>query len=666
MSLNYYFEEEENNREESINNYKYLFLNYENNMPSLNEALNQIFKSAVFDDSKVKSLTDDIIEKCKQAIDPRFNKIKNKYKNVSLDDAYIICSYTCESYDTKYSPYKILNQNLVSNNRKQGVVNISKYLYIFLKSLRKLERYYPINQNRYLYRCISHKVRIEKDPKNDKLIPYVNGIQKTFWGFTSTSINPKMTLNFLGKKNQLKTGTIFTIGGDVWGYDIKLFNYYNEEEILLEPETKFIVDSVLPPVNDVINIICKTLKSPLILDSNEEQPTKIIDNNNIINNKFDNNMLNNYYNNYIVKIEGEIKNNSISSCVRGIGYLCNIPSKNMKILITYNETINLEILNNIQKLKIYINNKEIIIDMNINRYKYTNEELDITIIEILKEDNIITFLEIDGIIDSKDYTNENILAIYFQNENLLTKMNGIILKKNNSNYLCNIESYKNGIIILNNNLKLFGIIKENNDNNLIEFMSMNTIINNINYIKCIHEIKKDDLGKDIQILNNEFFIREKNEEILKKMNAIINGALKSNILTYKFNKEGLYTIYITSNGLIKNMSSMFSFCSSLKEINLSSFNTNQVTDMSYMFSHCSSLKEINLSSFNTNQVTNMSSMFYHCHSLKEINLSSFNTNQVTDMRGMFYDCSSLDELNTNDEKIKKEFKNNKNSCCIIV
>ena len=510
MSLNYYFEEEENNREESINNYKYLFLNYENNILSLNEALNQIFKSAVFDDSKVKSLTDDIIEKCKQAIDPRFNKIKNKYKNVSLDDAYIICSYTCESYDTKYSPYKILNQNLVSNNRKQGVVNISKYLYIFLKSLRKLERYYPINQNRYLYRCISHKVRIEKDPKNDKLIPYVNGIQKTFWGFTSTSINPKMTLNFLGKKNYLKTGTIFTIGGDVWGYDIKLFNYYNEEEILLEPETKFIVDSVLPPVNDIINIICKTLKSPLILDSNEEQTTKIIDNNNIINNKFDNNILNNYYNNYIVKIEGEIKNNSISSCVRGIGYLCNIASKNMKILITYNEIINLEILNNIQKLKIYINNKEIIIDMNINRYKYTNEELDITIIEILKEDNIITFLEIDGIIDSKDYTNENILAIYFQNENLLTKMNGIIVKKNNSNYLCNIESYKNGIIILNNNLKLFGIIKENNDNNLIEFMSMNTIINNINYIKCIHEIKKDDLGKDIQILNNKNLIWEKN------------------------------------------------------------------------------------------------------------------------------------------------------------
>jgi hypothetical protein len=111
------------------------------------------------------------------------------------------------------------------------------------------------------------------------------------------------------------------------------------------------------------------------------------------------------------------------------------------------------------KIIVYINNRELEINMKINRYKCTNEELDITIIEILKEDNINTFLEIDRYIDSKYYTNENILAIYFQNENLLTKMNGIIVKKNNSNYLCNIESYKNGIIILNNNLNLFNLYK---------------------------------------------------------------------------------------------------------------------------------------------------------------------------------------------------------------
>ena len=35
------------------------------------------------------------------------------------------------------------------------------------------------------------------------------------------------------------------------------------------------------------------------------------------------------------------------------------------------------------------------------------------------------------------------------------------------------------------------------------------------------------------------------------------------------------------------MSSMFSKCSSLKELNLNNFNTNNVKDMEYMFEGCS-------------------------------------------------------------------------------
>ena len=67
---------------------------------------------------------------------------------------------------------------------------------------------------------------------------------------------------------------------------------------------------------------------------------------------------------------------------------------------------------------------------------------------------------------------------------------------------------------------------------------------------------------------------------------------------------------------------------------------------------CSSLKELNLSNFNTNNVTNMIGMFSGCSSLKELNLSNFNTNNVTDMEGMFYECS--EQLKN---KIKSEYKN---------
>ena len=74
--------------------------------------------------------------------------------------------------------------------------------------------------------------------------------------------------------------------------------------------------------------------------------------------------------------------------------------------------------------------------------------------------------------------------------------------------------------------------------------------------------------------------------------------------------------------------------------------------MSHMFSWCSSLKELNLNNFNTKNVTDMSAMFYECSSLKELNLSNFNTDNVTNMRYMFSKCS--DELKL---KIRSQYKN---------
>ena len=62
--------------------------------------------------------------------------------------------------------------------------------------------------------------------------------------------------------------------------------------------------------------------------------------------------------------------------------------------------------------------------------------------------------------------------------------------------------------------------------------------------------------------------------------------------------------------------------------------------MADMFYECSSLKELNFSNFNTNNVTNMCGMFDGCSSLRELNLSNFNTNNVTHMLGMFYGCST--------------------------
>ena len=41
----------------------------------------------------------------------------------------------------------------------------------------------------------------------------------------------------------------------------------------------------------------------------------------------------------------------------------------------------------------------------------------------------------------------------------------------------------------------------------------------------------------------------------------------------------------------------------------------------------------------------MSRMFYRCNSLKELVLSNFNTNNVTDISEIFYSCCGLEKLN---------------------
>ena len=84
-------------------------------------------------------------------------------------------------------------------------------------------------------------MKLEKDPNNSKYVPYKVGNKKTFWSFTSTSDIEKMTENFLNNGK----GTKYKItGDDLWGYDITLFNVFNEREILLEPERKYIIEKI--------------------------------------------------------------------------------------------------------------------------------------------------------------------------------------------------------------------------------------------------------------------------------------------------------------------------------------------------------------------------------------------------------------------------------------
>lgn len=85
--------------------------------------------------------------------------------------------------------------------------------------------------------------------------------------------------------------------------------------------------------------------------------------------------------------------------------------------------------------------------------------------------------------------------------------------------------------------------------------------------------------------------------------------------------------------------------SSLKSIELRSFDASNVTDMYYMFRLCDSLEYVDLSSLETSKVVDMSGMFEGCISLPELDLSNFNITKVQYMNKMFYRCTALSKIN---------------------
>ena len=96
-----------------------------------------------------------------------------------------------------------------------------------------------------MYRCINRNINIKEDLFNKKIIPYQKGVKKTFYGFTSISTKENTIYYLNGKQKQFKEGTVFTIHGNYFGYDISLFNNSLEEEIIIEPENNFLVESAV-------------------------------------------------------------------------------------------------------------------------------------------------------------------------------------------------------------------------------------------------------------------------------------------------------------------------------------------------------------------------------------------------------------------------------------
>lgn len=111
---------------------------------------------------------------------------------------------------------------------------------------------------------------------------------------------------------------------------------------------------------------------------------------------------------------------------------------------------------------------------------------------------------------------------------------------------------------------------------------------------------------------------------------------------------------------VLNSNEMFKGCNQLQSIELSdNFKSYNLKYISNMYSECSSLINLDLSFFITNNIENMNSMFSNCKSLKELNITNFMTDNLKTLNKMFYNCESLQYLYLpyfDTSKIKEESK----------
>ena len=151
--------------------------------------------------------------------------------------------------------------------------------------------------------------------------------------------------------------------------------------------------------------------------------------------------------------------------------------------------------------------------------------------------------------------------------------------------------------------------------------------------------------------SNEMFFSKSDEQKIKNILEIDLSNFDTSEVTNMggmfYGMSNLTTLNVShfDTSKVADMSLMFHGMRDLSALNLSSFNTSQVTDMHNMFYGMSNLTTLNVSNFDTSKVTNMGLMFYGMSNLTTLDLSNFDTTKVTNMGNMFSSMTNLTSLN---------------------
>ena len=132
-----------------------------------------------------------------------------------------------------------------------------------------------------------------------------------------------------------------------------------------------------------------------------------------------------------------------------------------------------------------------------------------------------------------------------------------------------------------------------------------------NHILCEFTIKEEDLKSPIQLLNHDDVEKGKSNEteLKESCELYLNGNKIDFTFKYKFEKEGKYKLKIICNKPLSNINYLFYNCSCLNFIDLSHFNTTNLTELNGTFYNCTSLTTILLFNFNSTNIHSMNNLF---------------------------------------------------------
>ena len=377
----------------------------------------------------------------------------------------------------------------------------------------------------------------------------------------------------------------------------------------------------------------------------------------------------------------------------GTGFLCKIYIDNnnaMPVLITCYHVLNADYFKKYQFLYFsYGSDKErteILIDLTIQRIKYLNKELDVTIIEIKKEDNldIFSFLEMDNSIDvsNPQILNKKVYLLHYpQGVNDLQFSRGEVKKliDNNMNFIAiySTEPGSSGCPIIDyDKNKVIGIHNKRNTKNnerkgiLLKFAVelfiseknkkiKNTYKNLYSYINTMEMIYTISSFNQIKIFNNHFVSKYKNvcKVIYNGSTFPLTEMFNTSYLTNEDKNKREITITLKGIEYVRDMSCMFHFSFELKKVNATMTDFSKIESMERMFEHCINLEELSDTSYwNVENVKSMKGLFYNCVKLKSIpGIRKWKPKKLETYEEMFLKCGDL--LKPTDIAQVEEWKN---------